>query len=144
MHWLVVTGAGLLVLLGVAHALLTLTSKREGGGMTPTDPRVQEAMGVVGGLGLAPDLQTTLWRAWVGFNLSHALGLVVSGLVIGLPPLLGSSVPLENAWWLVAALALPTTYSIVSARYWFQQPTTALSLATLLICAGLLGSWLAG
>lgn len=143
MHWLVVTGAGLLVLLGVAHALLTLTSKRTSGGMTPTDPRVQEAMGFVGGLGLAPDLETTLWRAWVGFNLSHALGMVVAGLLIGLPPLLGSGVPLENPWWLIAALVLPVTYSIVSARYWFQQPTVALSFATLLIVAGLLGSWLA-
>ncbi|MEM1269882.1 MAG: hypothetical protein AAGI08_07520 [Bacteroidota bacterium] len=144
MHILVLVGAGILTFLGVMHGLLTLRSTPTGGPMMPTDSSVQEAMSIEGGLGLAPEIRTTLWKAWIGFNLSHALGVVVVGVVIGWPVIRGMAVPADEMMWVAAALVLPWVYLGISSRYWFRQPTTAIGLAGALITGGIVGHWMLG
>ena len=142
MHLLVIAGAAIVIVLGVAHALLTLKSSPAGGPLAPSDPNVRASMSIRGGLGMAPDLDIPLWQAWAGFNLSHALGVVLGGLVIMLPALADFDAALANDGWLAVALAVPPLYLAISIRYWFRRPTNGIALATLLIGAGVIGGLL--
>lgn len=139
MSVLVLIGSGILLLLGVVHAVLTIQSTPEGGPMMPTNPETRAAMSVVGGLGIAPDLATTLWKAWIGFNLSHSLGMVMVGLIIGFPVASNGAIPAGNMWWLGCALILPWVYLWLSVRYWFSKPTQGIAVAAVLILAGTIG-----
>ncbi|MEM1115205.1 MAG: hypothetical protein AAF845_20610 [Bacteroidota bacterium] len=138
MYILTLVGAGILTLLGVAHGILTLRSSPSGGPLTPEDEGVRAAMSVVGGLGLEPSIRTTLWKAWVGFNLSHSLGVVAIGALIGIPVLQRGGLPLDDPFWMTVALAAPWLYLVISIRYWFKQPTHAIGLASALITASVL------
>lgn len=142
MSVLVIAGAGVLLLLGLAHAIYTLQSSPAGGPMAPTDGDVRAAMAVPGALGLAPNVETTLWRAWVGFNLSHALGIVAVSLTIAIPALVDFGAALDHTGWLVLALALPPVYLLISVRYWFRGPTTGICVGIVLIAGGIVGAWL--
>jgi hypothetical protein len=123
--FLFLAGALLFGALGVAHGLLTLRDLRTPRSLAPVDDRVRIAM-VDAPLRLAP--QTTMWRSWVGFNLSHSLGLVVfGGLLTGLAwrdfDLVAHSAFLKAGSIVVAAL-----YCVMAIRFWFWVPA-ALSAA---------------
>ncbi len=137
MSLLVILGASIIGLLGIAHGWYTLKSSPAGGPMAPTSAEVREAMTKIGGLGLAPDLRTTLWRAWAGFNFSHSLGALAIALYIGIPAALNFPQALSQTWWLVLALVLPWLYLVLSVRYWFRSPTIGIGLAAALITLGI-------
>lgn len=139
MSILVVIGAAIFVFLGIAHAIFTLQSTPAGGPMTPTDPTTQVALERSGGLGLAPHLDIPFFQPWTGFNLSHSLGAAVSGLMIGLPALTDFDAALDETWWIVLALAVPPIYLLLSIRYWFEKPTQAIAVGTLLTTVGIVG-----
>ena len=138
----VLLGAAIVLILGVVHGIYTLRSSPSGGPMTPTDPAVREAMSRTGGLGLAPTLDTPLWRAWVGFNLSHSLGVVAVALFVGIPTLVDFDAALDRWWWVAIALAAPPLYLAISIRYWFREPTIGIAAATALLAVGILGGLL--
>ena len=130
-------GIGIFILLGCAHGLLTLRDLSSPHSLTPTEPGVRDAMAKAP-LALAP--QTTVWRSWLGFNLSHSLGLLVFGVVF-------AALALRDFSWLQASPVLrpiPTVvallYAILAIRFWFWAP----ALASALGCACLLAEALAG
>ena len=96
-------GGGVFVLLGLLHALYTYLDINRPRRLVPRDPAVAQAMANsnlrLSGTG------TTMWRAWVGFNFSHSIGVVLFGAVcIGAGSLLGTiALP---AWMLFALVAL--------------------------------------
>ena len=107
--------------LGLAHALLAIRDLRIPRSFTPTDDNVRLAM-VDARLRLAP--QTTIWRSWLGFNLSHSLGLVVfGGLLTGIAvrdfDFVASSPFLKASSVIVALL-----YLGMAIRFWFWLPAT--------------------
>lgn len=71
-RYLFLAGAAPFILLGAAHAWHTPVHSDERKGLSPRDPSVADAM-----RGTTPRLtdRTDLWRAWVGFNYSHSLGI---------------------------------------------------------------------
>lgn len=70
-------GGAMFVVLGAAHGLLTLRDVvGEPRSFAPTVDGVQEQMAATA-IGLNPG--TNLWPAWLGFNFSHPVGLVVFG-----------------------------------------------------------------
>ena len=73
---LIVAGALIFGLLGTVHLAYTLFT----GMFSPRDATTEAAMKLT-----HPRLtrRTTLWKAWVGFNASHSLGLITFGLVYG-------------------------------------------------------------
>src|SRR6188768_316110 len=62
--------------LGVLHLIYTFHGPK----LTPRDPDLQARMAEV-----HPVItrQTTMWRAWVGFNASHSMGAILFGLIYG-------------------------------------------------------------
>jgi hypothetical protein len=128
-------GGGILVLLGSLHALYTFLDIRRPRRLVPQDPAVALAM-TASPLRLSRG-GTTMWRAWVGFNFSHSVGVVLFGaLCIGAGAALGAMV--VPAWGLLVLVVISFIYLGLSALYWFWIPTAGIAVAS--FC--LLAAWL--
>ena len=80
---------------------------------------------------------TTMWRAWVGFNFSHSVGVVLFGvLCIGAGVALGAMV--VPVWVLLVLVVISVIYLGISLLYWFWIPTAGIAAAS--FC--LLVAWL--
>jgi hypothetical protein len=128
-------GGGIFVLLGLLHALYTFLDIGRPRRLVPQDPSVARAM-AESQLRLARG-GTTMWRAWVGFNFSHSLGVALfGGLCIWASAVLGTmAVP---GWILGLFVAIAFVYLGLSVLYWFRIPTAGIAVAT----ACLLAAWL--
>ena len=76
-----------------------------------------------------------MWRAWVGFNLSHSLGLVLFGGVIVLVGRTSASFGYNAGVFLPLAIVVAIAYLILSMAYWFRTPIIAIGLCVLLFSA---------
>jgi hypothetical protein len=128
-------GGGVFVLLGLLHALYTYLDIERPRRLVPQDPAVAQAMAKsnlrLSGTG------TTVWLAWVGFNFSHSLGVVLFGVVcISAGSVLGTMV--LPAWILFIFVVIALIYLVVGLLYWFRIPVAGIALA--LVC--LLVAWL--
>src|SRR5215471_15046443 len=72
-------GGAVFVLLGCVHAAYTLLDLREPRRLVPVDPSVARAM-ANSALRLSRG-GTNMWRAWIGFNFSHSIGVLLVGMV---------------------------------------------------------------
>jgi hypothetical protein len=128
-------GGGVFVLLGLLHALYTYLDIDRPRRLVPQDPAVAQAMAEsnlrLSGTG------TTMWRAWVGFNFSHSIGVVLFGTVcIAAGSVLGTlALP---AWILFVLVVIAVIYFIVGLLYWFRIPVAGIVLAA--VC--LLIAWI--
>lgn len=132
---LLLVAGGIFVVLGFLHALYTLADERRPRRIVPDDPAVRDAMGATG-VRLARG-GTTMWRAWIGFNLSHALGAVLFGALV---MLLGVSWtdPAPPRFVLLLPLGVTLLYLVLSVRYWFRIPTAGILVSS----ACILAAWL--
>jgi hypothetical protein len=119
---LFVASACIFLLLGVVHAVLTLRDLRRPRFFTPTDDSIRVAM-LQGRLRLASQL--SLWRAWLGFNLSHSLGLVVFGSTLSGVALHDFGVLSRHSGIAVGAVAVASLYAMLAIRFWFWLPAVA-------------------
>jgi hypothetical protein len=73
---LMILSATTMFVLGVVHLVYTYWGSK----LAPRDPALQISMSQI-----SPVIskQTTMWRAWVGFNVSHSMRLILFGLVFG-------------------------------------------------------------
>src|SRR5260370_13544286 len=122
---LLILGVSVCGVLGGLHAIYTLLDLRNPRRLVPVDPSVAHAMAnsavrLSGG-------GTDMWRAWIGFNFSHSLGVLLfaalaiwAGARIGMLP--------------IGILAAPTLVGCVhlalALRYWFRLPAIGLSIGT--------------
>ena len=121
-------GAALFGLLGVAHGALTLRDIRVPRSFTPTDDNLRRAMAEAP-LRLAP--QTTIWNAWLGFNLSHSLGLLIFGTFFGGLALRDFGMVAENLFLQFSAVVVGSIYLVLALRFWFWVPAVVSAVGTL-------------
>jgi hypothetical protein len=128
-------GGGIFVLLGSLHALYTFLDIRRPRRLVPQDPAVALAMKEAS-LRLTRG-GTTMWRAWVGFNFSHSIGVVLFGvLCICAGAVLGTVI--IPAWIVLLLVVISFIYLGLSVLYWFRIPTAGIGIAS--VC--LLAAWL--
>lgn len=125
-RYIFLVGALPFVVLGVAHALATPRTSAQAKGLSPRDLALREAM--------AKDTillsrRTTLWLAWVGFNLSHSLGAVLFGTVILLVGRSQASFQEQAGVFLPFTVAVSGLYLVLGLRYWFTTPTIGFALS---------------
>ncbi|MGB8888202.1 MAG: hypothetical protein WCC87_15825 [Candidatus Korobacteraceae bacterium] len=128
-------GGGIFLLLGLLHALYTCLDIRRPRRLVPKDPAVAIAM-AESQLRLAGG-RTTMWRAWVGFNFSHSLGVIVFGLVCLYAGMVLHTMVL-SPWILLTLVAVAFIYLALSLLYRFRTPTLGIALGT--VC--LFGAWM--
>ena len=74
---LLILGGSVFGVLGGLHAIYTLLDLRNPRRLVPVDPSVIHAM-ANSALRLSRG-GTDMWRAWIGFNFSHSLGVLLVG-----------------------------------------------------------------
>ena len=132
--------AGLIYcVLGALHAVFTLLDERNPRRLAPDDPAVVTAM-QNSKLRLSRGA-TTMWQAWISFNLTHSLAALMLGAacfivaacfrIFAFPP---------GALFALAGVSLVVT--LIGLRYWFSVPRAGSLVATLcLLAAALLYSF---
>jgi hypothetical protein len=124
---LLYVGGTIFVVLGLLHALYTFLDVRTPRRLVPDDPAVTAAMNR-SHLRLTRG-RTTMWQAWVGFNFSHSLGVVLLG---GLSIATGTLLPTAAVPGLVllSLFAIGLIYVVIAALYWFRIPIAGAALGT--------------
>lgn len=114
------------VALGVLHARHTPTRVDDAKGLSARDPSVEAAMATT-----SPRLtpRTDLWRAWVGFNYSHALGAVLFGLMTWMVGRSEASYRADAAVAIPLAIVVAALYLAIGVRYWFRTPILGISFS---------------
>ena len=128
---LVIASAAILLSLGLVHLLYTFRGPK----LHPRDPALEEAMKQG-----HPVLtrRTTMWKAWVGFNVSHSMGAILYGLVYGYLALVHQAMLFASPFLLGTGLVLLMGYVLVGNRYWFSAPNSGIFAATALYVVALI------
>ncbi|HEY0821335.1 MAG TPA: hypothetical protein VGD46_21330 [Rhizobacter sp.] len=123
--------AGVVLALGTVHLVYTF----QGHKLAPRDPAVKQAMALSP---LVLTAQTTVWKAWVGFNFSHSLGAMLFGLVYGYLAVAQADMLFRSPYLLALGLAMLAALWLLARLYWFSVPMLGVSLALGLYVAGVL------
>jgi hypothetical protein len=131
---LVAASASIILVLGVLHLVYTF----HGSKLLPRDRALKARMEDV-----SPEItrQTTMWKAWVGFNASHAFGAILFGAVYGYLALVHRAILFQSPFLLVVGLLLLGGYAFLGKRYWFSVPFRGILLAAALYGIALVISW---
>jgi hypothetical protein len=81
--------------------------------------------------------ETTMWKAWVGFNASHSFGAILFGVIYGYLSLVHPQFLFGSEFLLAVGLLLLAGYTFLGKRYWFSIPFRGI-LASLALYAGAL------
>lgn len=127
---LIGASAAVILLLGSAHLLFTF----RGPAFMPRDralkARMEEVVPVI-------SRETTMWKAWVGFNASHSVGAILFGAVYGYLALLHPAFLFASHFLLALGFVTLCGYLALARRYWFRTPFRGILLALVLYVAGL-------
>ena len=131
---LIAGSAAIMLLLGLLHLLYTFYSPQ----LLPRDDalhtRMQEVSPVI-------TRQTTMWKAWVGFNASHSYGLILFGTVYDYLALAHSDFLFQSVFLLSLGLLWLFGYVFLAKRYFFRMPLRGVLLATFLYGLALIVRW---
>jgi hypothetical protein len=126
----IAASAAIISLLGLVHLVYTF----RGPNLHPRDPDLTARMMDVSPV-IAPE--TTMWRAWVGFNATHSLGLILFGALYGYLAIRHSTL-LFQSWFLLAlGFALLLGYVVVAKLYFFSTPFRGVVVAAALYLLGI-------
>jgi hypothetical protein len=125
--------AAIVLALGVMHIVYTFWGPK----LTPRDPALQARMREV-----SPVIsrQTTMWKTWIGFNVSHSLGAILFGTVYGYLALVHPTFLFQSGFLLAVGLVLLSIYAVVGKVYWFRTPLTGILLALASYLGGLVAA----
>jgi len=128
---LIAASAAVILVLGLVHLLYTFRGSK----LHPRDPELEARM-----MAVSPVIsrETTMWRAWIGFNASHACGALLFGTVYGYLAVLHGEFLFQSRFLLALGLLLLLGYAVLGKLYWFSVPLRGIVLAAVLYCAGLL------
>jgi hypothetical protein len=129
---LYLAGALPFFVLGIAHALATPRAPADVKGLSPSDPQLAEAMTRSG---LRLTRRTDMWRAWVGFNLSHSLGAVIFAAFVFVTGRSAPAFAAEAHIGIPFALVVAAVYLWLARLYWFRTPFLGCLLSVVLFLA---------
>ncbi len=128
---LVSASSAILILLGSIHLFYTFFGNK----LLPRDPAVQAAMSATQ-MVITPE--TTVWRAWIGFNASHSLCAMLFGLVFGFLALAHPEILFRSVYLQVLGLAVLAAFVVLARLYWFSVPLAGVSIALACFLAGVI------
>jgi hypothetical protein len=121
--------AAIIALLGFFHLYYTLASNK----FDPRDAELKERLESV-----SPVLtgKTTMWKAWIGFNISHSLGALLFGVIYGYLAVFRLAVLQGSLFLLITGAFFLIAYLVLGKVYWFSTPFRGVALALLLYVTG--------
>ena len=122
---LLILGGAVFGVLGGLHAIYTLLDLRNPRRLVPADPSMAQAM-AHSTLRLSRG-GTDMWRAWVGFNFSHSLGLL---LFAALAIWAGARIKTVPAAIMPGLILVGGVYLVLALLYWFRAPVIGVAIGT--------------
>jgi len=117
-------GASIFGLLGFVHLIYTFFTDK----FNPHNSDATQAM-----RSTSPNItkETTVWRAWVGFNASHSLGAILFAAIY--IPLAFSHIQFinNNSWFSVLPSMIGFSYLLLAKNYWFKIPFFGILISTI-------------
>ena len=122
---LMIFSASIILTLGILHLVYTFWGPK----LTPRDPGLQASMSQV-----SPVItrETTMWRAFVGFNASHSMCLILFGLIYCFLAIANSSLLFRSPFLLIVGLAMLGGLLALCKVYWFSVPFIGVGIS--LVC----------
>ena len=120
--------AAITLYFGSVHLELTFFTDQ----LTPVDGQLETAMKHVAA---HISSETTMWKTWVGFNVSHSMGLMLFGLIYGYLTVYQWEVLRRSYFLSGLGLLVLVGYVVLARLFWFKDPI-GVSTATLLYVAG--------
>jgi hypothetical protein len=101
--------------LGTVHLVYTFSGTK----LEPRDAELKVRMEAI-----SPNVsgETTMWRAWLGFNASHSAGLIFFGLVYAYLAIFQTDVLFRSPFLLALGLAVIVAFVVLSKLYFFSVP----------------------
>jgi hypothetical protein len=127
---LIGSSAAILLYLGGVHLAYTFLTHK----FSPAERPLELSMKQV-----APRIssETTMWKAWKGFNVSHSMGLLLFALIYGYLVVYRWEV-LHRSYFLAGTgLLMLLGYVVLARVFWFTAPLIGVSAATLLYVVGI-------
>jgi len=131
---LITASAMIILSLGLIHLLYTFSGYKLHPRDAALEARLREISPVI-------SRETTMWKAWIGFNASHSFGAILFGAVYGYLAIIHSSFLFQSRFLLLLGLLLLAGYVFLGKRYWFSVPFRAILVATALYTVGLVVGW---
>jgi hypothetical protein len=75
--------------------------------------------------------ETTMWKAWIGFNASHSLGAMLFSIVYILLAVFHMEIIIETKIFIWLAVSNAMAYLYLAKKYWFSKPFIGILIATL-------------
>ena len=122
---LLIVGVSIFGLLGTIHLLYTFFTTK----LHPYDPKVVEVMK---GTSLRLTQETTIWRAWLGFNASHSSGVMLFAAIYLPLIMFHFEVIRDSLWFSVLPVIIAISYLILAIKYWFKIPLFGILIS--LVC----------
>lgn len=119
--------------LGSIHLLYTFWGNK----LHPGDQAVQEAMNATP-MVLTPE--TSVWRAWIGFNASHSMCALLFGLVFGFLAIAHPDLLFRSAYLQLLGVVTLVGLVVLARLYWFSIPFAGVSAALACFLAGLVAA----
>ncbi len=128
---LIAASAAVILALGLIHLLYTFRGQK----LHPRDPELEARLRDV-----SPVItrETTMWKAWIGFNASHSFGALLFGAVYACLALAHGPFLFGSPFLLAVGLLFLLGYTFLGQRYWFSVPFRGILLATVLYVAALI------
>jgi hypothetical protein len=119
---LMLLSASISFALGVVHLVYTFWGPK----LTPRDPALQISMSQI-----APVItkETTMWRCWLGFNVTHSMALILFGLLFGFLALAHGQLLFQSRFLLVVGLAMLVGFVVLCKLYFFSAPLIGVSIS---------------
>ena len=119
---LLIAGVSIFGALGAIHLIYTFFSEK----FSPYDPAVATAM-----KGTSPRLtkETTMWRAWIGFNASHSLGAMLLAAVYIPLATFHFNVIQNSFWFSLLPIVVGIAYLFLAKMYWFKIPLVGILIS---------------
>lgn len=119
---LMIVCAGIVLLLGTLHLVYTFSGSK----LLPREPEVVAAMQRVA---LVISKETTVWRAWIGFNASHSIGAMLFGLVFAYLAIAVPDVLFRSTFLSAVGFAMLAGLVVLAKLYWFSVPFAGVTIA---------------
>jgi hypothetical protein len=129
---LLALGGAVFLLLGLGHGALTIRDLSKPSTFTPPDENLRHAM-QASSVKIHPT--ANLWKAWMGFNLSHALGVVVFGGSVLTIAIFNIELFSQHLSLRLAVPLIGLAYVVLAKFFWFRDPLIGTTLGTGLLAA---------
>jgi hypothetical protein len=116
---LVEIGAFLLAVMGAFHAAMSLADDFKPRRFTPQNDDVRRRMNETS---VRISRRSNMWKAWIGFNISHGLGAFAFGAIFFLIALHDFHLLTAFKPLMLLGVCVSLAYFLTALRYWFYVP----------------------